>query len=179
MRSSRAGFSFIEIMLILLLLGLVATMAIPQFFAMIERDEQLEFRNLLRVMKMLRNEAILKNNRYAIVFDIEKQKYHVELLQKEGGKKVLNEPKVLRAHEFPKDLKLQDVARPSNFTDVEHSREFKLGFVRKPIPVTVDSSGFVTPVLLFFKKEEQSWVVRNTNIMGQLVMEEFEDSPFL
>ena len=61
-----AGFSFLEMMIVLFLLGLLATFAAPQFITAIEKTRDTEFRHLSRVLNLLRNESILGNKRFLL-----------------------------------------------------------------------------------------------------------------
>lgn len=179
MRRFPKGFSFIEIMLVLIVFGVMATIATPQFFSAFESAEQAEFRNLVRVFKLLRNEAILSHSRYFIVFDLNEQKYHIEITKKEGGQAIVEEPKILRPHEFPEGFHLEDVSFTSDFAEIKRSRESLLQLERKTVPIMIDSSGFVPAFnLLFSKGDEQFWVIRSKNIMGKLVLEEVEGATF-
>ncbi len=179
MRDTKPGFSLIEIMVVVFLIAAVATMAAPQFFAALEKPSQAELRHLVRVIKLLRNESILGRNVYYIVFDIEEQTYSIELERKEGGRIELDTPQVLRPHTFPEEVQMEEVSLTLDDNSGGFSRSSILGTGElSPVEVRIDSSGFVTPFVMYLLEENQTWVIRTTSIMGHLKLEEGENAVF-
>ncbi len=175
MRKKSDGFSFLEIMIVMFLFSLILSFAAPQFFAAFEKTSETELRNLGRVINLLRNESIMGKNRYYLVFNPKDQSYHVELQRKEGGQIKVDHPKILRPHIFPEDFRLETVSLKQK-TPRNQARFSLLGMVsKKPITITIDSSGFVTPFTLFFTYNEKMWLIQTKNIMGQLELKEEED----
>ena len=171
MRRKPGGFTFLEIMMVMFLLGLIVSFAVPQFFTAFEKASETELRHLVRVINLLRNESILGNSQYFIVFDPKEQGYHVEVQRKEGGRLTVDTPKILRPHTFPKDFHLETVTLKQN--KANEASSFLLGTVpKKPVSIAIDSSGFVTPFTLFFSFDEKIWRIQTKNIMGQLELKE-------
>ncbi|MBF0277621.1 MAG: prepilin-type N-terminal cleavage/methylation domain-containing protein [SAR324 cluster bacterium] len=172
MRKAPLGFSFLEIMMVMFLFGLIMSFAVPQFFTAFEKTTDAELRNLTRVINLLRNESIMGKSRYYVIFSPEEQGYHVELQRKEGGQIKVDNPKILRPHTFPENFHLETVSLTQR--DASNLTKFSLSGIvsRKPVVITVDSSGFVTPFTLYFTFNEKTWLIQTRNIMGQLELKE-------
>ncbi len=170
------GFTFIEVMLVLVVFSLVAALAVPEFFAAFEKTNESELRKLVRVINLLRNEAILGNNQYYIVFDLEEQKYSVEVLRKEGGRAQVDTPKLLRPHSFPEEFHLNEIALTNDDITLKQKIVGLSSLAQDAVSVSVDSSGFVTPFTLFFTLDEEIWLIQTKNIMGQLELKKHEDA---
>ena len=67
------GFTFLEIMVVLTLGILLMGMVVPQFFALFSKAHESEFKHLSSVLKMLRNDAVLKSTAYCLLFDLKTQ----------------------------------------------------------------------------------------------------------
>lgn len=171
-----AGFSFLEIIVVLLVFGLLATFAVPQFFSAFEKTNTTEFRNLSRVFNLLRNESILGNTQYFIVFDPQEQGYYIELNRKEGGRVKLDSPRILRPHSFPENFKLESISLTQKSSTPTRTQYKLLGTTpQQPVAIQVNSSGFVTPFTLFFRFDEEIWFIKTKDIMGHLEMKVLED----
>ncbi|MBF0288422.1 MAG: type II secretion system protein [SAR324 cluster bacterium] len=170
------GFTFIEIMIVMVLFSLLASLAAPEFFSAFEKTSQAELRKLVRVINLLRNEAILGNNQYYIVFDVLEQKYHIEVMRKEGGRVQVDSPKLLRAHSFPEEFRLEEISLTNDAIILKQNSFVGLSeFAKESVSVSIDSSGFVTPFTLFFTLDEEIWLIQTKNIMGQLELKKNED----
>ena len=71
------GFTFLEILVVITLVVLLMGMAVPQFFAMFSKAHEVEYKHLQIVLKMLRNDAVLKSASYCLLFDLKKQQMMV------------------------------------------------------------------------------------------------------
>ena len=175
MKKRHLGFSFLELLVVLFLMGLMATLVIHQFFAAFEKTNRLEFQHLNRLFTLLRTDSILSSTQYFVIFDPKTQSYHVEQQQKEGGRIKVETPKMLRPHAFPKNFTLENLALMQKEATAR-TQYFLLRIAPpKPLTVQVDRSGFVTPFVLFFRYEEEVWIIQTKNIMGFLEMERLED----
>ena len=100
------GFTFLEIMVVLTLVMLLIGMAVPQFFALFSKPHESEFKHLNSVLKILRNDAVLKGTSYCLIFDLKLQQM-MSAEESESGKcgnEYMNKPKFLKPHEFPQNL---------------------------------------------------------------------------
>ena len=60
------GFTFLEILVVLTLGILLMGMVVPQFFALFSKAHESEFKHLSSVLKILRNDAVLKSTAYCL-----------------------------------------------------------------------------------------------------------------
>ena len=175
MKREYSGFSFLEIIIVLFLVGLIATIVTPQFFAAFEKTNNVEFRHLNRLFNMLRTDAILGSTQYFVIFDPKTQSYHVEQQQKGGERVQIENPQMLRPRAFPENFMLENLSLTRKTTTDRNHYVQLLKTSRKPLTIQVDSSGFVTPFALFFGYEEDVWVIQTKNIMGFLEMAPLEE----
>ncbi|MGK5091436.1 type II secretion system protein [Deltaproteobacteria bacterium TL4] len=163
------GFSFIELMVVLVLMSSVMAMTVPRFDGFFEKPQEKEYRNLARVLKLLRNEAILGQTEYYMIFDTKQQRYHIEKALKDGNRESMDSPKILKPHAFVVEFPLHQVtlAQVANQNTASRILQF-------PVEVSIDSSGFVTPFTLVFTDTETNhfWYINTKNIMGYLELKE-------
>ena len=167
--NSVRGFTFLEILVVITLVVLLVGMAVPQFFALFSKAHEVEYKHLKSVLKMLRNDAVLKSSSYCLIFDLKNQKMQVSTQDPTGkcSDEFLQEPKVLKAHFFPEDLNLRE-ARPaeSHYLTSEENADF--------LEIHINSSGFVTPFYLLFSLPDSSkfWQIESSGILGKLELSE-------
>jgi len=167
--NSARGFTFLEILVVITLVVLLMGMAVPQFFALFSKSHEVEYKHLKSVLKMLRNDAVLRSTSYCLLFDLKKQQMMVSAEDPTGkcGEEYLQEPKVLKAHVFPEDLSLRE-AKPAE------SNYLSSGAATDLLEVHINSSGFVTPFFLLFSLPDssKSWLIESRGIMGKLELRE-------
>ena len=167
--NSVKGFTFLEILVIITIVVLLMGMAIPQFFAMLSKAHEVEYKHLKIVLKMLRNDAVLKSTSYCLLFDLKNQQMMVSLEDPSGkcSEDFLQEPKLLKTHIFPEDLLLRE-AKPAE------SNYLSSGTKQDLLEVHINSSGFVTPFFLLFSVPDspKSWKIESMGIMGKLELSE-------
>ena len=140
-------------------------LAIPQFSSLFAKAHENEYKSLVRLMKLLRNEAVLRSCSYELVLDPGQQKYWVESKKKFCQDSISRDkliPNADKAHLFPKELSLLEVAfSSSGGTPFQGSQAF---------PVHIDNSGFVTTFVMTFQEKESHklWEISTTDIMGNL-----------
>ena len=102
------GFTFLEILVVLTIGILLMGMVVPQFFTLFSKAHESEIKHLRSVLKILRNDAILKSTAYCLLFDLKAQQMMITGEDEFGncGKEILEKPKVLETHDFPDDLSL-------------------------------------------------------------------------
>jgi len=167
--NSVRGFTFLEILVVITLVVLLVGMAVPQFFALFSKAHEVEYKHLKSVLKMLRNDAVLKSTSYCLIFDLKNQQMLVSGEYPTGkcSEEFLQEPKILKAHVFPEDLNLRE-AKPAE------SHYLSSGANADFLEVHINSSGFVTPFFLLFSLPDssKSWQIESSGIMGKLELSE-------
>ena len=163
------GFTFLEILVVMTLVVLIMGMAVPQFFAMFSKAHEVEYKHLKIVLKMLRNDAVLKSTSYCLLFDLKGQQMMVSVEDPTGkcSEDFLLEPKLLKTHIFPKDLRLRE-AKPAE------SNYLNSGTATDLFEVHINSSGFVTPFFLLFSVPDslKLWQIESKGFMGKLELSE-------
>jgi len=166
---SLKGFTFLEIMVVLTLGILLMGMVVPQFFTLFSKAHESEIKHLRSVLKILRNDAVLKSTAYCLLFDLKAQQMMITGEDELGncGKEILEKPKVLEPHHFPEDLILSTARLIGD--DFASS-----GTASDLLDVHINSSGFVSPFFLVYSLHDssKSWIIESKGIMGQLLLRE-------
>ena len=163
------GFTFLEILVVLTLALLILGTVLPHFFAFFSKPIKKEFKHINAVLKTLRNDAVLKNTSYCLLFDLKLQQMmsSEELESGECSIDFFEKPNSLDTHQFSENLILREaqLAGSSNFFP-SSTNQF--------LEVHINSSGFVSPfMLLFFLADgSSSWIIESKGIMGELLIRE-------
>ena len=167
--NSVRGFTFLEILVVITLFVLLMGMAVPHFFALFSKAHEVEYKHLKSVLKMLRNDAVLKNSSYCLIFDLKNQQMLVSTEDPTGkcSEEFLQEPKVLKAHFFPEDLNLREAK-------LAESHYLSSGANADFLKIHIKSSGFVTPFFLLFSLPDssKSWQIESSGLMGKMELSE-------
>lgn len=78
-RSSASGFTLIEIMIVIALMAMVMSFAIPQFGAAIKLNLSNASRQMANLIRATHDEAVLKGLVHRLAIDIDKRQYWVEV----------------------------------------------------------------------------------------------------
>ena len=159
------GFTFFEILLVLSLLVVLIGSAIPNFFNLFSKPHESELMYLTSVVKILRNDAILKGNSYCIIFDLIKQEIRTSEEDNFGKCSLdyLKKPKILEPRSFHEDLVLREaLLAEKNYSPLGNDTNF--------LEVRINSAGFVTPFFLLFSMKDltKTWKIESKGIMGKL-----------
>jgi len=149
-------------MLVIALLGIIMLLALPAFQSLLQGDLEREMTRLTGVVRMIRNEAVLTRRPFRIVFDLKEGAYAVEQRDSFGRYFQRNEPKSLKPHKLPASIVLRDMkVFGSRF---ERLRE-------QPVPVAINSSGFIQPFLLHFTEDGKLWTLKVEGFTGDMKLE--------
>ena len=166
---SRYGFTFLEILVVLTLALIIFGTVLPQFLAFFSKPIEKEFKHINAVLKTLRNDAVLKNNSYCLMFDLKLQQMMTseEFDSGECSKEFFKKPDSLKPHEFPEDLILREAK-------LVESSNIGSSSVNEFLEVHINSSGFVSPFMVVFSLADvsNSWIIETKGIMGKLLIRE-------
>ncbi|MFI5400126.1 MAG: prepilin-type N-terminal cleavage/methylation domain-containing protein [SAR324 cluster bacterium] len=135
------GFTLLEMLVVMLLMALIAGFTVPLFQTLLEGQVQREATRLSQLIRILRNEALLTQTDFHLVFDLQRQSYWVEARSGDTYRP-RTDAAVLRTHTLPGSFAVTDLTVMGNvYTPRAEER---------PVPITVDPSGFVDPFFLHF-----------------------------
>ena len=75
---ARRGFTLLELTFATIVISLILGLTIPQIHSLITQVPQQELSYLTRTLRQLRNDAILQNRTYWLVFDLQNQKIRID-----------------------------------------------------------------------------------------------------
>ena len=160
----KKGFTFLEILIVLTLIILIIGSVTPNFFIFFSKPYESEFKHLNSVIKILRNDAIIKNSSFCLIFDLKKQQMIPTKKNLEGdcSGDFLKKTKILKPHVFDEELILQEARTVENNFSPYNTKEI--------LKIYINSSGFVTPFFLKFSSRDfsKSWIIKSVGIMGKL-----------
>ena len=166
---SRNGFTFLEILVVLTLALLILGTVLPQFFALFSKPIEKEFKQINAVLKTLRNDAVLKNTSYCLIFNLKLQQMMSSEKFKSGecSKDFFEKPNSLEPHQFSENIILREA-------QLANSSNLFSGANNEFLEVHINSSGFVSPFMLLFSLPDvsSSWIIESKGIMGELLMRE-------
>lgn len=75
-RKGAAGFTMLEMMIIVVIIGIVAAMAVPSFYNTIPRlKARTEARNILNLVRLARSRAVSDGSQYGVYVDTSNRQY--------------------------------------------------------------------------------------------------------
>ena len=169
----KKGFTFIELMVVMVLMGIMISLVAPQFGSMFRSEIEKEYQLLTRIVHAIRTEAILGNTSFYLVFDPKGQHLHIEKVEKGTAKREELELKWLKPaceppneakHCFSEELRLENVSLSQN------QPSFLAFGDKKKVDIEIDSSGFVRPFVVWFSDSEGEWKIQSKGVMGKLEM---------
>ena len=118
--SGAAGFTLIELTLVILVIGIIGALVLPRFGGMVDRQQVRRSVNVLRGMvRQLHAKAALTKRIYRLTFDLEEQRVTVCYLEslstvREGDVACVAESsREMRGYVMPKAVRLLDVVSSS------------------------------------------------------------------
>lgn len=157
-----AGFTIIELMLVLTLLVLVMTLAVPTFQSVLQDSLDKEVARLGGVIRLARNEAILTRKSFRILFDLKASSYAVEEEDQFGRFLPRDDPKLFRPYTLPDSIELKNLFVYGSRFDLEYD---------KKVPIVINVSGFVDPFSLQFLQDGQPWTIVSKGFMAKMSLE--------
>jgi len=169
-RPKPKGSSLLEMLVVIALLGMLMMLSVPTFTSLLKSTVDKELDRLTGVVRMVRNESILKRRQMRVVFDLQENSYVVEEQVAGGGYSPRADPKILRNHVLDERLKFVDLyvygklyTRPTG-----ENR----GATENLVPVVIDASGLVDPFYLHLVDGDQVWTVKAAGLTGKISVEE-------
>ena len=160
----------LELLVVITLLALVMMMSVPAFTSLLQNSVDKELERLRGVVRLMRNEAILKRRPMRLVFDLAENSYSVEERTDFGEFAPRTDHKILRPHSFGQ-LKLLDVVVYGNRYE-EPKEQDSDGERRHLVPVVVDVSGLVDPFQIHLSDGDQSWTLKVSGLAARITVEE-------
>lgn len=110
-RSRTAGFTLIEISLVLLIIAIVLALAIPRLRSLTGAELQRQARRLTNVFRFLRSEAILTGRVYELHYDLTRERYWVSIIDESSDvpEKVSDTGPLSRPVSLPNPVGISDV----------------------------------------------------------------------
>ena len=85
-RATRAGFTLVELMVVIIIIGLIGGIAVASWASMLPNQQfNSALRDLSEVVYGTRSDAISRNREFRIVYDLDKDTYRVRTPFKLGG----------------------------------------------------------------------------------------------
>lgn len=161
-RRGAAGFTLIELMLVLTVLAMMMFLALPAFQSLLQDSLDKEINRLGSVIRLVRNEAILTRKTFRFVVDLKEAAYEVEEAGETGEFVSRVDPKLFRPHRLPESFELTDMVVFGSRFDRARDRK---------VPVTINPAGFVEPFSLHFLKDGEPWTLLLTGFSARLKLE--------
>lgn len=160
------GFTLLELTVAAFVLSLVLGLAVPQLQGLLTQTPQQELSHLARTLRQLRNDAILQNRTYWLIFDLAQQQVRVEEEQS-GQRQAFAEDhpqRSLRPHQLPEDWEIANVLLAQQQPELMQPTQ---------VEVLIDNSGFVTPFRYQFRQRndpDRFWEIETNGLLGRVVL---------
>lgn len=149
-------------MIVLVLLGMVMFLAVPTFQVLLEGGREREINRLSRVVRLVRNQAILTHTGYRLVWDLKQGQYVVEQRTRFGEYVPAEGEKLLAPHTLPAWFVLNDITvMGDEFTRLRETKA----------PVQIDPSGFIDQFLVHFSDEGEPWTLKVMGFSARMSVE--------
>lgn len=105
----RAGFTLLELVLVLLVIGVVTALVFPKFRNLGGGDVKVEARTLIGRIQGLYNEATFTRRTHRLVYDLDAQRYWGEVKEGRGDAYTPVDPAFMSPVTLPSGVSLEDV----------------------------------------------------------------------
>ena len=163
------GFSMLELLVVITLLSVVMLMSVPAFTGLLQSSVDKELERLRGVVRLLRNEAILKRREMRLVFDLAENGYLVEERAENGEYYPRTDHKILNPHKLD-PLELREVVVYGSRYEEVLDQDMD-GDERHRIPVVIDVSGFVDPFQIHLVNGDESWTLKVAGLAAKITVE--------
>ena len=151
------GITLLELLLVLGLLTLLLVLVTPTFFSMFEGERDRETARLTRVLRVVRNEAVLTGRPQRVWFDLKANAYAFE--KEQNGEFVPYErPRMMLPHTLPDGLRMVDLMTVGRNSERIRDRR---------VSVVIDSSGYIDPFLLHLRHGTEPFTLRAAGLSGR------------
>ncbi|MBI3994079.1 MAG: hypothetical protein HY342_12465 [Candidatus Lambdaproteobacteria bacterium] len=157
-RPALSGVTLLELMLVLGLLTLLLVLVTPTFLNMLQGERERETTRLTRMLRVVRNEAVLTGRRQRVWFDLKANAYEFEQ-EVDGFFEVYERPRMMRPHPLPEGLRMVDL-----MTVGENSERIR----DRRVPILIDHSGYMDPFLLHLHQGTEPFTVRADGLSGRI-----------
>lgn len=108
MKTPQAGFTYLELAVVMLILGVIVALAFPAMHHYGSSDLDLSARHLIRTVNYLADRAAATKKVYRLNYDLERREYWVAVRSGEG-EFTQAEPSLLRRTRLPDRVRFMDV----------------------------------------------------------------------
>lgn len=151
----------LELLVVLAVLSMTLVLVMPSLGSMARSETQDELRRLGRVIRMVRNEAVLAGRRHHIEFDLVNNSYAISYEDAELGFVNYERPRSLQPHQLPRRLQLVEL-RPAGI-GAAPIRD-------RAVEILVDYSGFMDPFTLLLREDKTLHAIRVAGLSGRIEM---------
>lgn len=164
------GFTLLEIALVLLILGVAMSFAMPRFRDPSRLDLSSNVRRLATTFRLLRNEAIMNGHTYRLNYDLDQQRYWISI--EEGGRNTAD--LLQNAGPLARPVRLPDTVA---FSDVVLQSIGKLN--QGQVFTRFFPDGFVDPTIVHMDNGREAYTLNVWPLTGQVtIYEGYRDLEF-
>lgn len=166
-----SGFTLLEFSIMLFIMLLIFSFALPGFNLNFESDLSVETKKIAKLLKNLRHQAIIKGESYLVIFDTRQSEYTFKIYTPSSKQVYKNHP------DYPKPIKLKP---PIEFFSVKkqvkskETRQFEFEefefdkIIGQEFNFNIDSSGFMDMFDIKLKDKNNKIALSVVNIMGDI-----------
>ncbi len=167
------GFSLFEFSIIMFLMVLMLGFSIPRFTQLFESVLRQETLKLAQLLTQLRTQAIIKGERYRIVFDTVKNEYSITVESPNSTDTFIKHPNYDKPIPLQNPVSFYNVKRTET-GDENETRQFTFEsfdfekIIGNQYSFTIDSSGFMDTFDVKLRDKEAYLTLSVVNIMGDI-----------
>ncbi len=144
------GFTLMELAIVILLISLFTIISVPLLSTGTKSDLNASTRRLAGTMKYLFNEAALSGQEHRLVFNLDENRYHGEIVDADGS--------ISELEENPTHARLKDGIA---FTDIVLAGEGS--FTKGEVSVRIHPSGWLEETVIHLSDEKKNSLTLRVN----------------